>query len=109
MLCNFSNIKLFVAEVYGENTQIDFEKIHIKEDKEETRTIQPSVATSQLERKVEIPSEQVSSCVSSMSLVKNPNLSQKDLNINDVLNSKMVNTAMKLFQSPHSPRIKSKI
>lgn len=88
---NFSHIKFFVAEVYGENTQIDFEKIKKKEDNTMFRTIQAS------------------NCVSSVSAVKNPNLSQKDLNLDDVLNSKMTNTAMKLFQSPNSPRLKSKL
>jgi DNA polymerase-3 subunit gamma/tau len=109
---NFSHIKLFVAEVYGENTQIDFEMIKKEEDKEMARTIQPSIASNesiQIEKKDEVIYEQPSSCVASMSVVKNPNLSQKELNMDDVLNSKMTNTAMKLFQSPNSPRIKSKL
>ena len=88
---NFSHIKLFIAEVYGEDTLLEFEKIQKKDDKEVTSRIQPS------------------SCVESMRAVKNPNLSQQDLNLDDVLNSKMTNTAMKLFQSPNAPRIKSKL
>jgi len=109
---NFSHIKMFVADVYGIETQLDFEKIQKEQDKEMARTIQPTIAHKEeklhnIEK--EDVSEQPAGCVASMSAVSNPNLSQKDLNIDDVLNSKMTNTIMKLFQSPNSPRIKSKL
>ncbi len=109
---NFAHIKVFVSEVYGLDTQLDFEKIQKEQDKEMARTVQPSVTTNtpNTEVKVEEPIyEQPSSCVASMSAVANPKLSQQDLNIDDVLNSKMTSTAMKLFQSSNSPRIKSKL
>jgi len=108
---NFAHIKMFVAEVYGDTTQLDFEKIQKEQDKEMARTVQPSVKVAHdIEKNIEeISDEQSSSCVASMSAVINPNLSQKDLNIDDVLNSKMTSTALKLFQSPNSPRIKSKL
>ena len=75
------------------------------------RTVQPSITynNDSSEVKEEPIYEQPSSCVASMSAVANPKLSQLDLNIDDVLNSKMTSTAMKLFQSPNSPRIKSKL
>lgn len=38
-----------------------------------------------------------SGCVASMSDVKKPQMSQKELDINDVLNSKMLNKAKELF------------
>lgn len=108
---NFAHIKVFVSEVYGLDTQLDFEKIQKEQDKEMARTVQPSiVAPIQI---TEVKDEEIyvqpSSCVASMSAVANPNLSQQDLNIDDVLNSKMTSTALKLFQSPNSPRIKSKL
>ncbi len=53
--------------------------------------------------------EQPSSCVASMSDMKNPTLAQKELNIEDVKNSKMVNTILNLFQSPNPPRVNSKL
>lgn len=53
--------------------------------------------------------EQPSSCVASMSDMKNPSLAQKELNIEDVKNSKMVNTILNLFQSPNPPKINSKL
>jgi len=109
---NFSHIKMFVSEVYGVDTQLDFEKIQVVENKEIARTIKSSLnetIPSKSSQKEENSYDQVSSCIASMTAVKNPNLSQKDLNMDDVLNSKMINTAMKLFQSPSSPRIKSKL
>lgn len=110
---NFAHIKMFVAQVYGEETQLDFEKIEKEKSKEIARTIQPTVVTQNtIEEKIEDTSvqfEQPSSCVASMSAIKNPTLSQTDVNIDDVLNSKMTSTAMKLFQSPNSPRVKSKL
>jgi len=109
---NFSHIKMFVSEVYGVDTQLDFEKIQVVENKEIARTIKSSLnetIPSKSSQKEENSYDQASSCMASMTAVKNPNLSQKDLNMDDVLNSKMINTAMKLFQSPSSPRIKSKL
>ncbi len=39
-----------------------------------------------------------SGCVANMSAVSNPKPSQKELEINDILNSKMLNKAKELFQ-----------
>ena len=47
-------------------------------------------------------------CVASMIDVSEPNLAQVEVNIEDVLNSKMVNTAIELFQPKNPPKIKSK-
>jgi DNA polymerase-3 subunit gamma/tau len=109
---NFSHIKIFVSEIYGMDTQLDFEKIEKEQDKEMARTVQPSINI-ESKNDIVVPDnnvyEQPSSCISSMVAVKNPNLSQQDLKMDDVLNSKMTSTAMKLFQSSNSPRIKSKL
>lgn len=93
---NFAHIKMIVAEIYGIETELDFEKIQKNPEKE-------------LGRKIETSIDQPSSCMESMTAIQNPNLSQKDLNIDDVLNSKMTTTLLKLFQSPNPPRIKSKL
>jgi DNA polymerase-3 subunit gamma/tau len=110
---NFKHIKLFVAEVFGEETQLDFEKIQKEESKEMARVVQPSIPVEQSDTIVTIDDsligEQPSSCIASMSAVKNPTLAQSELNIDDILNSKMTNTALKLLQSPNPPRIKSKL
>jgi DNA polymerase-3 subunit gamma/tau len=105
---HFTNIKQFVKEAFGENTTLDFEKIQKAPTKEMARVIQPSPKFNNATIEELAKDEQPSSCVASMSAMSNPNLAQIELDINDVLNSKMVNTAIKLFQSPNPPRVKSK-
>ncbi len=39
-----------------------------------------------------------SGCVADMSMIKKPSLSQKELEISDILDSKMLNKAKELFQ-----------
>ncbi|PIF04604.1 MAG: DNA polymerase III subunit gamma/tau [Arcobacter sp.] len=108
---NFAHIKSFVFEVFGKDTQLDFEKIKKEPSKEIARIVQPTVEEEKNTNKEKDfnYSEQPSSCIASLSAVQNPKLSQKDLNLDDVLNSKMVGTALKLFRSQNSPRIKSKL
>ncbi|MEA3498365.1 MAG: DNA polymerase III subunit gamma/tau [Campylobacterota bacterium] len=119
---NFAHIKNFIEEVYGSDTELEFEKIEKEPAKELARVVQPSITTPNVPEDtpandnntgsmiedVELH-EQPSSCVASMSAMTNPSLAQKEINIDDVLNSKMVNTAMKLFQSPNAPRVNSKL
>ena len=118
---NFAHIKNFIEEVYGANTQLEFEKIQKEQSKELARVVQPSTPQIELEQEPSNDNhvgsmiediefhEQPSSCVAGMSEMQNPTLAQKELNIDDVLNSQMTSTVMKLFQSPNPPRIKSKL
>ncbi len=117
---NFAHIKTFIEEVFGENTELDFDKIKQEPKKEMARTIQPTIESAEVQEQSQnengvgsmiedIELNQPSSCVASMSEIKNPTLSQVELNINDVLNSTMINTAIQLFQPANPPRIKSKL
>lgn len=109
---NFAHIKMFVSEVYGLDTQLDFEKIQKEPNKDTARIINPSVPVvekKEYQEPLQDNCEQLTSCVASMSSVSNPTPAQQDLDMNDVLNSKMTSTALKLFQSPNSPRVKSKL
>jgi len=90
---NYSYIKEFIFSIFGEDTNIEFNKVKkkvelIEEEQEETNP---------------------SSCVASMSDVQNPTPAQAELNIEDVLNSKMTHTAIQLFQPKNPPEIKSKL
>ena len=51
---NFKNIKLFVSDVYGIDTQLDFEKIQKEQDKEMARTVQPSIASTNQDKEVKV-------------------------------------------------------
>ncbi len=108
---NFAHIKIFVAEVFGDETELEFEKIKKEPTKEEARIIQPSTNSQvgSMIEDIELHEDTPSSCVASMSAMKEPNLSQVELNIDDVLNSKMANTAIQLFQPRNPPKIKSKL
>jgi len=44
-----------------------------------------------------------------MGATRKPTLAQKEININDILNSKMVNKAIELFKPDNQIRVKSKL
>ena len=50
-----------------------------------------------------------SGCVATMGATINPTNAQKELNLDDLLNSKMVNKAIELFKPETQIRVKSKI
>ncbi len=111
---NFAHIKNFIYEVFGEDVDLEFDKVAKETKKESARIIKATITKAQAEEKTENMRddedfEQPSSCVASMSGMKNPSLAQKELNIEDVKNSKMVNTILNLFQSPNPPRVNSKL
>jgi len=108
---NFVHIKIFVAEVFGDETELEFEKIQKEATKETAQIVQSSYNNpiSSMIEDIELHEETPSSCVAGMSAMKKPNLSQVELNIDDVLNSKMVNRAIELFQPKNPPKIKSKL
>jgi len=123
---NFKYLRDFIDEVFGDNTDIEFNKIVKEPKKELARTIQPTITYEQSAALKEQQQDgnsvgsmiediemgdmtQSSSCVGSLCDSSNPSLAQVELDINDVLNSKMTNTAIELFQPRNPPRIKNKI
>lgn len=50
-----------------------------------------------------------SGCVATMGATTQPTMAQKELNMNDILNSKMINKAIELFQPETQIRVKSKL
>jgi len=113
---NFSYIKQLIEETYGDTIEIEFNKIQKEPTKEMARVIKATVFNTPLDQSSpqvgsmieDLELNQSSSCVSSMCDTKNPSLSQVDLKMEDILNSKMVKTAIELFQPPSQPIIKSK-
>ncbi|MEA3352596.1 MAG: DNA polymerase III subunit gamma/tau [Campylobacterota bacterium] len=117
---HFSHIKNFIEEVYGEHTELEFDKIKKENTKETARSIKATVNPTSIDKVAandnnvgsmieDIEMNQPSGCVTSMGEIKNPNLAQQEVSINDLLNSKMAKTVMQLFQSPTPPRVKSKL
>ena len=50
-----------------------------------------------------------SGCVATMGAIVQPNNAQKDLTMDDILNSKMINKAIELFQPESQIRVKPKV
>jgi len=105
---NYSHIRVFIEETYGIGTEIEFEKGNkSQEDKDKNRHNKEqnsALSTSKL-----LPVNEVASmvedieiggqCVADMCNTLNdiPSPAQKELQINDILNSPMVNKAKELF------------
>jgi len=85
---HFAKIREFIEDLYGINTEIKFNKI---------------------EKQKEVQPENGSGCVATMGSIDKPTKAQEDVNLNDVLNSSMVNKAMELFQPETQIRLKPKV
>ncbi|MBD3842983.1 MAG: DNA polymerase III subunit gamma/tau, partial [Campylobacterales bacterium] len=114
---NFKFIREFIEDVYGENTEIEFNKIEKEHTKELARSVQPMIIekiqsndTGSMIEDIELNQyNQSSSCVGSLCDSSNPTLAQVELTVEDILNSKMTYTAIELFQPRNPPRIKNKV
>ena len=95
---NFALIRSFVEEIYGQEVEIEFEKGEKKKDEvkpavEEIVETQEEVNSGSMIEDIEMGS----GCVANMSASVNPTPSQKETQIEDILNSTMVNRAKELF------------
>ncbi|MFA7083971.1 MAG: DNA polymerase III subunit gamma/tau [Arcobacteraceae bacterium] len=108
---HFALIRSFVADVYGNDTQIEFSKAETEKKKDELEVenqnfIETNVpddeknGVSSMIEEVEFQyneEEQSSGCVASLQDVQIPKASEQELQIQDLLNSKMINKAKELF------------
>ena len=94
---HFALIKSFVQEIYGLNVELDFKK--------EEATILKKPSEEDLKDEVEEPNigsmiediEMGAGCVADMTKSSNESRSSKELQIDDILNSKMANKVKELF------------
>ena len=94
---HFALIKSFVQEIYGLNVELDFKK--------EEATILKKPSKEDLKDEVEEPNigsmiediEMGAGCVADMTKSSNESRSSKELQIDDILNSKMANKVKELF------------
>jgi DNA polymerase-3 subunit gamma/tau len=99
------NIKMIILSIFGEETTIDFEKKHRVEEPKTTQnnSINKQLDDEQYEEQtgsmIEDTQMQSSGCVASMGdiEVQNQTLAQKETQIEDILNSPMLNKAKELF------------
>jgi DNA polymerase-3 subunit gamma/tau len=95
---NFALIRSFVEEIFGHDVEIEFEKGEKK--KEEIRPVVKEEVPVEEEMNSGSMIEDIemgSGCVADMSKTANPTPSQKETQIEDVLNSVMLNKAKELF------------
>ena len=96
---NFALIQGFIKEVYGDDINIEFNKLPQKESP------QPASMIEDIEMNDYIGG---SGCVANMGEIEGPSLAQQEVSIDDILNSNMVQKAMEVFKSETAPRAKSR-
>ncbi|WP_419782806.1 DNA polymerase III subunit gamma/tau [Malaciobacter marinus] len=104
---HFGILKTFIYDVFGDETELDF----IKDESEvESQKKKSKIENQEKQTNQEIEKEQIvepqaieedlaggSGCVATMHNSAKPEPSQQELQINDILNSKMLNKAKELF------------
>ncbi|WP_198304639.1 DNA polymerase III subunit gamma/tau [Arcobacter vandammei] len=102
---HFGIIKAFAQEVYGSNVELDFKKEEatilnkdlVKEEKkQEINEVLEESYPNDIGSMIE-DIEVGSGCVADMTKSSNETLSSKELQVNDILNSKMLDKAKELF------------
>ncbi len=110
---NFAYIRGFIEDVFGLDTQIHFNKIEPIAKKElPQQPIIEQESSNSLEDDSGSMIEDIelgSGCVANMGAQNTPTLAQKELNMQDILNSPFVNKAIELFQPESQVRITSKL
>jgi hypothetical protein len=105
----FANIKLTILNIFGDETQIEFEKITKKPTKDTVRIIKPSKPILTNEQIINSIDPQPSSCVASMVQSDISKPSEANIDIKTILKSDFIDTAKKLFQPRNELIINSKI
>jgi len=100
---NFAYIRGYIEDIFGKNTEIKFNKLPPKELPQSDNV--ESDTGSMIEEQI----QGGSGCVATMGNISNPNPAQQEMTINDVLNSKMIQKSIELFQPETQIRVKSKL
>jgi len=111
---HFAYIRGYIEDIFGSDTEIKFNKIAPKElpRNESINTSmdeKESANDNQVGSMVEDELQGGSGCVATMGSIEKPSAAQREMNISDVLNSKMVQRAVELFQPESQIRVKNKI
>ena len=108
---NFAYIRAYIEDIFGKDTEIKFNKLPSKELPQSNIIETPIQAANDnnVGSMVEDKLQGGSGCVATMGASSNPTLAQQEMTINDVLNSKMVQKTIELFQPESQIRVKNKI
>ena len=95
---HFALLKSFMYDVYGQEIEIEFVKEEVIKEQKKNDLIKPQIS-SMIEDVVleQDKTDYGSGCVADMHKTANPKDSQQELQINDILNSTMMDKAKELF------------
>ena len=95
---HFALLKSFMYDVYGQEIEIEFVKEEVIKEQKKNDLIKPQIS-SMIEDVVleQDKTDYGSGCVADMHKTANPKDSQQELQINDILNSSMMDKAKELF------------
>ena len=95
---HFALLKSFMYDVYGQEIEIEFVKEEVIKEQKKNDVMKPQIA-SMIEDVVleQDKTDYGSGCVADMHKTANPKDSQQELQINDILNSTMMDKAKELF------------
>ena len=101
---HFGIIKTFAQDVFGNDVELDFKKeepsVLEENKKEEEKVEENQIQNESVENDTGSMIEEIemsAGCVADITKSSNPKPSQKELQINDILNSKMLDKAKELF------------
>jgi DNA polymerase-3 subunit gamma/tau len=108
---HFAYIRAYIEDIFGKDTEIQFNKLPSKELPQSTieNEIQEPQNDNSVGSMVEDQLQGGSGCVATMGATSTPTPAQQEMTINDVLNSKMVQKTIELFQPETQIRVKNKI
>lgn len=97
---NFALIRTFVADIFGVNTQMEFSKGDVeKKDETPTANEQDASSAGSMLEDIELNGAESTSagCVADMTKSSQPKPAEQEIQIQDILDSPMVNKAKELF------------
>jgi DNA polymerase-3 subunit gamma/tau len=108
---NFAYIRAYIEDVFGKETEIKFNKLPPKELPQSNINQTPNEIANDnhVGSMIEDELQGGSGCVATMGSINEPSMAQQEMTINDVLNSKMVQKTIELFQPESQIRVKNKI
>ena len=111
---NFALLREFIEDIFGQGIDIEFNKLPIPQEDISKQPAQNETVSSMIESvEFEDPNQNIqgaNSCVGVMCDSDTPtNLAQQEISMDEILNSKFVNTVREVFKSETLPEIQNKV
>ena len=111
---NFALLREFIEDIFGQGIDIEFNKLPIPQEDISKQPAQNETVSSMIESvEFEDPNQNIqgaNSCVGVMcDSDTHTNLAQQEISMDEILNSKFVNTVREVFKSETLPEIQNKV